>query len=58
VNSGVSIRPGLEIDVRYAVDHAVIFGGLGFAGFVFGNWLWKEKSQALLSLPGKKAEEY
>jgi hypothetical protein len=46
------------IAVPFADDHVVICGGLVFAGFVFGNWRWKDKSQVLLSLPGKKAEEY
>jgi hypothetical protein len=58
VNSGENIQLGCGIDVRFAVDHVVIFGDLACAGFVFANWRLKEKSQALSSLPGKRAEEY
>lgn len=58
MNSGENIQLGFGIDVRFAVDHAVISGDLDYAGFVFANWPLKEKSQALSSLPGKRAEEY
>jgi len=58
VNSGENIQLECGIDVLYAVDRAVIFGVLDCAGFVFANWRLKEKSQALLNLPGRKVEEY
>jgi hypothetical protein len=58
VNSGENIQLECGIDVLFAVDRAVIFGDLDCAGFVFVNWRLKEKSQALSSLPGKRAEEY
>ena len=56
-NNGASIQLEFEIDVQFVVDLEVIFGVLDFAGFVFANWLLKEKSQALPSLPGSRVEK-
>ncbi len=58
MNSGENIQIGFGIDVRFAVDRADTSGDLDCAGFVFANWRLKGKSQALSSLPGKRAEEY
>jgi hypothetical protein len=53
-----SIRLVFATGAPFVDDHEVISVDLGCAGYVFGNWRLKGKSQVLSSLPGKKAEEY
>jgi hypothetical protein len=58
VKRGESTLLVFATGVQFVDAHEVICVDLGYAGYVFGNWRLKEKSQVLSSLPGRKAEEY